>query len=428
MNDYREKIEEELRKAEEFRSDDHTEGAEQRSSRAANDEYWTYPPFIGVGEWASARATPDCVVEGYLYADVALLNAPGGTGKTTLILKESMHIALGKDLWGRKVVRPGPVLLITAEDSREMLVARMRSIADEMALSPSEILTVQDLVRISDVSGMGCKLTKVEKDMVKSSGVVEDIVNGCRDLPPVLIIIDPAVSFGVGESRVNDAEQGLIEVARELRRKLNCCVRYIHHTGKVNAMTKSTSQYAGRGGSAFADGSRMVAILHAHDAEEWRELTGGELDKDETGLVLSLPKVSYAAPQDSIYVVRKGFTFRQLENVTPGKELSLEVYANQVWNLLTSQLAKGVYHNKKSLEGLAIESNLTRQKLRDAVGLLLASGRVEERPKLQSTTDKGRQTKYLHPVGVTDRGSTIEVPVGRNHSANEDFCADGSAA
>jgi RecA-family ATPase len=426
MKEYRERIEEELLSAEEYKPDDHADFSKEGSSHAANEEYWQYPSQIGADEWASARATPDCIVEGYLYADVALLNAPGGTGKTTLILKESMHIALGKDLWGRKVVRPGPVLLITAEDSREMLVARMRSIADEMALGPGEILTVQDLVRISDVSGMGCKLTRVHKEMVTSSGVVEDIVNGCRDLLPVLIIIDPAVSFGVGESRVNDAEQGLIEVARELRRKLNCCVRYVHHTGKVNAITKSTSQYAGRGGSAFADGSRMVAILHSHDAEEWQELTGEHLDKDEIGLVLSLPKVSYAAPQEPIYVVRRGFTFKQLENVIPNKELSLEVYANQVLNLLTSQLAKGVFHNKKSLEGLATESNLTRQKLRDAVSLLLASGQVEERSKSQSSTDKGRQGKYLHPVGVTDRGSTIEIPYGRSPSANEDFCADDS--
>ena len=427
MTKYQEIINQELRNAEEFSGIDSIAVIEQSSAFATNDESWTFPPPINGSEWVSARATPDCIVEGYLYADVALLNAPGGTGKTTLILKESMHIALGKDLWGRKIIRSGPVLLITAEDSREMLVARMRSIATEMALSPSEILTVQELVRISDVSGMGCKLTKVEKDMVKSSGVVEDIVNGCRDLPPVLIIIDPAVSFGVGESRVNDAEQGLIEVGRELRRKLNCCVRYIHHTGKVNAANKSSGQYAGRGGSAFADGSRMVAIMHAYDGAEWQELTGERLEKDETGLVLSLPKVSYAAPQEAIYVVRKGFTFRQLEDVIIGKVPSLEVYANQVWQLLTSQLAKGVRHTKKSLEGLATESNLTRQKLRDAVDFLLASSRVEERSKLQKLTDKGRQGKYLHPVDIMNNPTSFEVPFDSAQSTNEDFYDDESA-
>lgn len=419
MNTLKKVIVDELQNAREFTGLPDQQEEHDRHLSVSNDEYWTFPLPINMSEWTTARATPDCIVENYLYADVALLNAPGGTGKTTLILKESIHVALGMDLWGRKVCKPGPVLLITAEDSREMLVARMRSISEEMGLDSAQISYVQQNVRISDVSGLGCKLTKIDKDIVKSSGVVEDIIAGCKDLTPVLIIIDPAVSFGVGESRVNDAEQGLIEVARDLRRKLNCCVRYIHHTGKFNAITKSTSQYAGRGGSAFADGSRMVAIMHAHDSDEWRDLTGEDLEKDEIGLVLSLPKVSYAPPQDSIYLVRKGFTFRQLENVQPGKEPSLEAYSNQMWLLLTSQLQKGIHHNKKSLEGLAPESNISRQKMRDALAFLLASGRVEERQKSAQATGS-RTTKYLHPVEISGESLSQDFSDNLDDCANQD--------
>lgn len=419
MNVYRKVIEEEIQNAQEFTGNSYHHDPQGRQASPSNDDYWTFPRPIDDKEWTSARATPDCIVENYLYADVALLNAPGGTGKTTLILMESIHIALGMDLWGRKVIKKGPVLLITAEDSREMLVARMRSITEEMGLDADQVSLVQQHVRISDVSGLGCKLTRIDQNMVKSSGVVDDIIEGCRDMPPVLIIIDPAVSFGVGESRVNDAEQGLIEVARELRRKLNCCVRYVHHTGKVNAIIKSTSQYAGRGGSAFADGSRMVAIMHSHNAEEWRALTGEDLEKEEVGLVMNLPKVSYAPPQEPIYMVRKGFTFRQLVGVQPGKEPSLEAYANQMWQLLTSQLEKGVYHNKKSLEGLAPESNISRQKMRDALAFLLASGRVEERHKPRQTAN-GRLTKYLHPVEVMQGFTLQDIRDQRDYCANQD--------
>ena len=419
MNTNRKIMDDELSRAKEFTDQTDQIISNDSKSRSSNDDHWTYPDPIGSMEWSSARATPDCIVENYLYADVGLLNAPGGTGKTTLILKESIHIALGIEIWGRKVLKKGPVLLITAEDSREMLVARMRSIAEEMKLSSHQISEIQNLIRISDVSGLGCKLTRIDKDLVKSSGVVDDIIKGCRDLKPVLILIDPAVSFGVGESRVNDAEQGLIEVARELRRNLNCCVRYVHHTGKFNALSKSTSQYSGRGGSAFADGSRMVAVMHSHDPEQWIELTGEKLDKGETGLILSLPKVSYAAPQDAIYMVRKGYAFRQLEYITPSKEHTLEVYANQVWQLIVSQFTRGIYHNKKSLEGLAPESNISRQKLRDALSLLLATGRVVERNRPQKPDEKERQSKYLHPANVVDGETMIEIPfVGT--SANED--------
>ena len=93
------------------------------------------------------------------------------------------------------------------------------------------------------------------------------------------------MSFGVGESRVNDAEQGLIEAFRIIRNQLDCCVEGIHHTGKANARDKSTDQYSGRGGSALADGARMVAVLYTLTPSEWLQATGTSLGADESGLV-----------------------------------------------------------------------------------------------------------------------------------------------
>ena len=46
----------------------------------------------------TAKLTPKRVVEDYLFADVALLIAPGKTGKTTLALWEAVHIVLGRPL------------------------------------------------------------------------------------------------------------------------------------------------------------------------------------------------------------------------------------------------------------------------------------------------------------------------------------------
>ena len=104
-------------------------------------------------ELATANLTPTCFVEEYLYADVANLSAPGGTGKTTLVLYEAICIALGRPVHGMKVMKPGWTLIITAEDQRERLVARLREIMNSMDLTNDERKTVMRGVLPWDVTG-----------------------------------------------------------------------------------------------------------------------------------------------------------------------------------------------------------------------------------------------------------------------------------
>lgn len=366
-----------------------------------------YPEAIENDEWEIARPAPDCIVENYAYADVAVMVAPGGTGKTTLVLYESIHIVLGLDLWGNRVIKPGNVLIITAEDTREMLIARLRDICREMALTPDQIDLVRDGVRIADVSGASCKLTAVLDDVVRPNHVVEEIIRASLGSPPVLIVIDPAVSFGVGESRTNDAEQGLVEAGRKLRSALNCCVRYIHHSGKQNARDKATDQYAGRGGSAFADGARMVSALanysgiNNEETAQWQKITGYTLNRSENGIVLALPKMSYAPPQPSIYIVRQGYSFTRIQPASKDAGDELAAMANQVWQLLTEELKNGRYHTRNTLESLSKTAGLKRQEIRDSIRFLTAASRIEERDKPAS--GKGGAHRYLHPVASPDQ-------------------------
>lgn len=363
------------------------------------------PEPIAPAEWRDARSTPTCVVRDYLFADVAVFIAPGGMGKTTLKLFEAIHVVLGLPLYGMTVFKPGAVLILTAEDSREMLIARLRAIAQAMQLSDSQIAVIMRDIRIADASGSGFRLTEISGDTVKPSDGIDQVIEACRTFNPVWIIIDPAVSFGVGESRVNDAEQGLVEAARRLKRTLNCCVQYIHHSGKQNARDKAVDQYAGRGGSAFADGARMVHVLQSLTPDEWLDETGTELGKDETGLRLARPKMSYCAPVGDILIRRKGYYFGHVARVVASKENKINLAADQVYRLLVSELYLNRYHSKNTLEHL--EHDLKRGELRAAVDVLLSSRRVEVR-QVPNLGKGGKQT-YLHPIGSPDRsGEAIE--------------------
>lgn len=155
-------------------------------------------PAVSLNEWLSARPSPTPIVPGHFYADVGVFVAPGGTGKTTSVLWQAVHIALGRDLWGMPVLRPGPVMILTAEDSRELLVARLRLICGELGLTDEQTQLVAERVRIGDVSGSGFRLTQVERDVVRpAEAALSQLIDAAKAIGPVLLVIDPAVSFGV---------------------------------------------------------------------------------------------------------------------------------------------------------------------------------------------------------------------------------------
>lgn len=363
---------------------------------------------ISAEEFENARLTPKCIVEHYLYADTALLLAAGATGKTTLQLYEAVHIILGRDLYGLRVVTPGSVLIVTAEDSRELLVARLRKIVQGMNLSESETTRVRHGLRILDVCGETARLVSADAGgNLSVTDIVDRIIEGCREDPPVLIVFDPAISFGAGESRLNDNEQALINASRRIIKKLDCAVRYIHHIGKEASRNKIMDQYAGRSGSALPDGSRMVVVL-----QPWDEDSGGitEIsppqhfiaDKDCQIIVLNRPKLSYERPQQLLWIKRTAYVFESSLDVRiPPAAKTLEE-ADQIERFLRSDLARCRYHTRATVEAMHKDLGMSRNGIRRALAELDVSGRVakEKRPDHEKQPRGARE--FLSPVDRVD--------------------------
>ncbi|NTZ43618.1 AAA family ATPase [Altererythrobacter sp. SALINAS58] len=385
------------------------------SGGAFTEQYggvWPQPVAIGRDEWLVSRTSPDAIITRLIYADVGTMIAAGGTGKTTLALWLAIHIVLGIDFCGRPVTKPGRVALLTGEDSREILVARLNMLITAMfshefqteADRQAIVDAVRDGIIIMDVSADVVRLTCVDRDVVKVDLVAVDAL--AASLAPFelsLLIIDPAVSFGVGEGRVNDAEQGLIQAARRLRQLLACAVFYVHHTGKANAREKTEDQYSGRGGSALSDGSRMVFVINRPKATDWLKQTGVALAQDETGLKISIAKLSYCEPQKELYVVRKGYAFRFLEAGAPTEEEGDRADEDTVLRFLSDEIIKGITHSQKTLSDVPGRLGLSRDRLRSIVRRLLdSSALVEQR-------DPGKSNALIPAtLAATDRPASLK--------------------
>lgn len=351
---------------------------------------WPKPQTITEVEWFAAKTHPPCIVENYIWADVRLLVAPGGVGKTTVVLTESIHIVLARPLYGLEIKESGVVVIVTAEDGREMMIARLRSIAKGMNLAEEEERLVRERVIILDVVGMGLRLTAVTDNIVVTDCAVSQMIGNLKPLKPSMVIIDPAVSFGVGESRVNDAEQGLIEAARHIHRELGCNVTYIHHTGQSVARDKIRDQYAGRGGSAFADGSRMVNVLMPLTAEEWLKGTGQPLPEGSTGIVLARAKQTYTPPQPDIYLLRTGFLYTAVEPVEPSPTAKMEAEVAKILSIFEADTSNELTGNK--LELMSKDIGIGQKRIRDLLKVLIDDGRVT---KVDKTGVKKGARYYL---------------------------------
>jgi hypothetical protein len=347
----------------------------------------------------SAKLNPPCIVENYLYADLALINAAGGTGKTTMQAYEAICIALGRDVWGCRVIKPGATVFVTAEDSRDLFAARIREICYAMSLTTREISVVCSRIIVWDVSGTGMRLSVADRggNLVLTE-MADSIVAAYQGMGVVQIVFDPAISFGPGERFINDGEQQLVDAARRIVRGLGCAVRYIHHTGKANARSGAVDQYAGRGGTALPDGSRMVTILSPITGGSLVEALapdGFELKSGESGFILARPKLSYVGPQPNIWIKRRGFSYEYWYEGKRSQEDRLNADAEKVSTFLKEEFFHGRKYTANNLDQVCgSKLSLSRTRLRSALALLDTTGRVVLRD-LPTEERVGRRKTFL---------------------------------
>jgi hypothetical protein len=360
-------------------------------------------PPISSEEFLAAKLAPACIVRDYIYADVGNLTAPGGTGKTTLLLFEMACIALGRELYGLEIEKPGRCLYVSAEDSREVLIARLREIAVGMALDDSECQSLMGKVLIWDVAGEGQKLIRLRDGNVELTSLADKIVSAYRSDPPVMVVFDPAISFGASEGLINENEQGLVTAARRIVRRLDCCVRYISHTGKASARGKSLDQYTARGGSALADGTRMTAVMQSWSPKDDRKLPPGLAHTNGSSITyLARPKLSYAPPNlPLIWIKRTGWAFEHVIETPVSDEEREKALLDQVERFIASEVKAGHFHSKKSLGEAMAQLDLSRAAVRSAVERLIAYGRVVI-AALPKGVGRGNWKTYLTTFKLAD--------------------------
>ncbi len=334
------------------------------------------PKIITQHEWDTAQSAPPCVVENLIWQDLGLISAGGGTGKSTIQIYEAICIILAIPLYGRKILRPGPVMYLTAEDPRHILVARARKICQAMDLTDEQTTQVREQLLIKDLTSEIFRLTEISHDVVEISINTQHLIDAiqaqAKTDPITLLILDPLISFGTGEGRINDSEQGIIMACRRIIAITSVAIQLIHHVSQLSSRERLTDAYAARGGTALPDGCRFVRILHNIDPDDQTipaSLNGPQF------IQMHIPKTTYAKPQPIIWLSRDEYAF-QWAIADPPRTPS-DVAASQQEQVLTF-----IKHNltttppsqfsKETLISQRRELNMNRIEIRAAIDALLA--------------------------------------------------------
>lgn len=297
-----------------------------------------------------------------------------------------------------------------------MVMSRVNQICCGLDLSQADLKRVRDNFYVEDLAITGARLAHVEqRSIVVPTGLADEVVKKYRDVGLALVTLDPTSLVGPGESSGNDGMAELMRIGRRLAKDLLACVLLVHHVAQIVARTDIQDQYAGRGGTAFADNSRFNCQLVTLTRRDVNlrgstyilpsEVTDAIL-AGESVLALLIHKLSYQKNDGPpIVLVRTGFKFQhvkvqRLENTPEARAERDRDRLDKLVVFIETKLDAGIKFSKDRLTKMCTgELGMSRDDLRSLVDTALGQDRLELAP-LPAHERHGGRKEYLRPVNA----------------------------
>ena len=192
---------------------------------------------------------------------IAFLVAPGGAGKSALVMVEAVAMASGLELLpGEKPVRALRVWLHNAEDDLDEMHRRLAAVLKHYGLRYADLNGNLILSSGRDLKLQLARTAKNGPEIVP--GVVDGIVEKAMSLGVDVLVLDPSGALHTLPENSNEAANLILGALRDIAQRADIAVVILHHAGK-QAATDMDGAGAGasRGASAFVDGARVVRQL-----------------------------------------------------------------------------------------------------------------------------------------------------------------------
>jgi AAA domain len=201
-------------------------------------------------------------IRGFLSATIA----PGGLGKTSLQLVETVGMVVGRDLLkGTTSPRKLRVWYWNLEDPQDELDRRIAAILLHYEIDPSE---VEGRLFVNSETPLVIA-TKVKDVAVVAEAAVNGLVSEIKRLSIDALIVDPFVSSHKVPENDNGAIDAVAKTWSRIGRECDCAVELAHHIRKPSSgSTADITVDDARGAGALKDAGRSVRVLNVMSKEE----------------------------------------------------------------------------------------------------------------------------------------------------------------
>ena len=231
----------------------------EREPLPGADEAWAWG---NLPEESDLMARPWVIHELLLRGDVTAILAPGGVGKSLIILQIAIGLALGDaHIFGFENVyagQPQASMIYNAEDSLEEMAMRVHAVcrhrnADAKLVRP--YLSLNSGKRRSVRVSGGRDTPKPNMDEL------ELFMRAAAKRRPALVALDPLSKIHDSPENDNTAMGAVLDILALLGAKVDAPILIGHHIPKMSGASHAGSAGAGRGASNIIDSARIAWTL-----------------------------------------------------------------------------------------------------------------------------------------------------------------------
>jgi hypothetical protein len=233
--------------------------------------------------------------------------APGGWGKTSLIMVEAVSLATARALLGEQPTERCRVWLHNGEDNLPELTRRVLAICVHYGIPQEEL---DGWLFLTSGAEMPLKVAHGYNELKFDAALIDEMTQRILELEIDVVQLDPLITLNNSAEQDNGRMDATVRLFTRMSDVCDCAIDLSHHTRKppANGGGYDLTADDSRGPSAFRDAVRAMRVLNHMSTSDARNL-GIDTDFERLSYFrVDRGKANMLAPAETA-------TWRKFENV-----------------------------------------------------------------------------------------------------------------